>query len=548
MKNNKSIDGLVTRSAKLSAAQAASALHTKNTPTSRTVISRSKLAEAKEESLMAHHEQSIEDFLKPVTAFDFNEQSGELTEAKEPIKKMKDSKDNSDELKFKKTKKSKKSQKPTHKKRRIIISIIIAVLVIAGGFAAWFFIWGNDIIARITGGQGNLLDFLSETYEPLKADENGRTNILAFGTSGYNMEGDEGSGVHDGAQLTDSIMLISLDQNTGDVAMLSLPRDLKVSSTCTATGKINEVYWCNNTNGDNESAGASALMNEVGVILGVDIQYYAHINWGSLEEIVDALDGITVVLDEDIEDYYYTGAVYKAGQEYHLNGEEAVGLSRARHGTESGDFSRGASQQKILIGIKDKVLTKHFSIGELLNFASTLGDNLRTNFSVAEMKTFAHLSSSFDFNNMRQLSLIKPKMLVTTSEINGISYVVPSAGVGNYGAIQKYVSDMLSNDPRAYEDYSILVLNGSGESGVAGTEQLTLEEEKYQNIYTNDAPDGDYTEHYTLYALTDEAPGTKKLLEEKYQTTAKSKDELPAGISNLYDFVIIIGPETTANE
>ena len=538
MKNNKSIDGLVPRSAKNSGAMSASALHSKATSPRRNV---SGVIPVK---VNKTHEQTVDDFLKPVKAFDFDEQSGELTEAKEPIKQMKEKDSDLDLKKAKSGKKAKKTKKPGSKKRRIIISVVSAILVIILGLGAALLIWGNDILARITGGQGNLFDFFSESYDPLKADDNGRTNILAFGTSGFDMEGTEyNGGVHDGAQLTDSIMLISLDQNTGDIAMLSLPRDLKASPTCTATGKINEVYWCNNMNNDNEEAGATALMAEVGTILGVDIQYYAHLNWGSLENIVDALDGITVTLDEDISDYYYTGAVYKAGVEYTLTGEQAIALSRARHGTENGDFSRGASQQKILIGIKDKVLSKHFSIGDLLSFASTLGDNLRTNFSVAEMKTLAHLSSSFDFNSMRQLSLIEPNHLVTNGNINGISYVLPSAGAGNYSAIQTYVANMLSNDPRGYEDYSILVLNGSGQPGVASTEQTTLKEDKYQNIYTDDAPRGDY-DHYTLYALTDTAPGVKKLLEEKYNTTAKSIDELPTGISKTHDFVIIVGPES----
>ena len=542
MKENKSIDGLVTRSAKLSAARAASALHTKAVTSTRTTQSHTdnETTQTTIPVKTPNHEQTVDDFLKPVTAFDFDEQSGELTKAKEPIKKMKKP-ENTEPT----DKKLKKIKKPKSKKRRIILSIVSAIIVIVIGVAAWLFIWGNDILARITGGQGTIFDLFTETYDPLKTDTNGRTNVLAFGTSGYDMEGSEGDNVHDGAQLTDSIMLISLDQNTGDVAMLSLPRDLKASPTCTSTGKINEVYWCNNPNDNNEEAGAVALMSEVGSILGVDIQYYAHLNWGSLENIVNALGGITVVLDEDINDYYYTGVNYKAGVEYVLNGEQAVALSRARHGTENGDFSRGASQQKILIGIKDQVLNKKFSINEIINFASTLGDNLRTNFSVNEMKSLAHLSSTFDFDNMRQISLIEPKRLVTTGTINGISYVYPSAGVGNYGAIQDYVDDMLSNDPRGYEEYDILVLNGSGELGVAGAEQTTLKNDKYQNISTGDAPNGEYTEHYTLYALTDTAPGTKKLLEEKYHTTAKSADELPTGINKNYDFVIIIGPEST---
>lgn len=473
-----------------------------------------------------------EDFLKPTQVFDFDEQSGELKAAQKPTES-------------KPTKKSKKQKKPMSKKRKIItwVALIIVLLLIGG--AIWLILWGNDIIAKITGGQGTVFDLFVETYEPLKTDENGRTNILAFGTSGFDMSGEEYGGVHDGAQLTDSIMVISLDQATGDVAMLSLPRDLRASPTCTATGKINEVYWCNNMDGENEQAGAEALMTEVGDILGIDFQYYAHLNWGSLESIVDTIGGINIILDEDINDYYYTGSVYEAGTEYTINGIQAVALSRARHGTTSGDFSRGASQQKILIGIKDKVLEKGLSITDLLGLASTLGDNLRTNFSVDEMKTLAHLASSFDFNNMRQISLIEPDPLMTTGTINGISYVLPSAGVGNYNAIQKYITKMFSSDPRSYEDYTILVLNATETPGLASTEKSTLEEAGYNNIYVDDAPVGEYSEDYTVYSLTDTAPGTKKLLEEKYQTTAKSTTELPANIPADYNFVIIVNPDNS---
>ena len=360
------------------------------------------------------------------------------------------------------------------------------------------------------------------------------------------MDGEEGNGVHDGAQLTDSIMVISLDQETGDIAMLSLPRDLKASPTCTATGKINEVYWCNNMDGDNESAGANALMEEVNRILGIDFQYYAHLNWGSLIQIVDALGGITVTLDEDISDYYYTGAVFEAGKEYTINGDQALGLARARHGTESGDFSRGASQQKILVGIKDKVIEKGLSITDIINLASALGDNLRTNFSIDEIKTLAHLSSELDFNSIRQVSLIEPEILMTTGTINGISYVLPVGGAGYYTRIQDYVAKMFSSDPRNYEDYTIIVLNASETPGIAASEKTSLEEDGYSNIETGDTTMEDTSEEYILYSLTDTAPGVKKLLEEKYNTTSKTAEELPQTIPHEYDFIIIINntPET----
>ncbi|MBR3329544.1 LCP family protein [Candidatus Saccharibacteria bacterium] len=552
MNKNKSIDGLSVRSPKKSATSSlktssktkSTAIKSKTTKNSTkpkvkkvpVVDSNPTTPEKPTPSIDNTQTSSVEDFLKPVQAFNFDETTGELKAADPSTTKS------SPKI---------KAKKPKSKKRKVIIITIIIIVLILAGLITGFILWGNDIIAKITGGQGNVFDLLSfteETYEPLKTDENGRTNILAFGTSGYNMEGEEGNGIHDGAQLTDSIMVISLNQDNGDVAMLSLPRDLKTSPICTATGKINEIYWCNNMNGDNEQAGAEALMTEVSDILGLDFQYYAHVNWGSLVQVVDILDGITITLDEDISDYYWTGAVFKAGVEYTINGEEALGLARARHGTTGGDFSRGASQQKILIGIKDKVSEKNLSLTEIIDLASTIGDNLRTNFSVEEIKTLAHLASDFDFDSIRQISLLEPNPLMTTGSINDISYVLPSAGVGNYGSIQKYITKAFSSDPRVYEDYAILVLNGTETPGLASTEKTTLEKENFDNIYIDDAPTSEYADRYTLYALTDSAPGVKKLLEEKYSQTAKTIDELPEDIPENYDFVIIVGSNDTSSE
>ena len=470
-----------------------------------------------------------EDFLKPIQAFDFDETSGELKVSSSPIEAPSH---------------KKRKSKPVNQKKKIIIRIIIAVVSILIIALIVFILYINGIIAKITNNQGNFFDLFSETYVPLKTDENGRTNILAFGTSGYDMAGTEGEGTHDGAQLTDSIMVISLNQETGDVAMLSLPRDLKISSTCTGTGKINEVYWCNNTEGDNELAGANALIDEVSHILDIDFQYYAHINWGSLVQIVDALDGINVTLDEDVHDYY----IFDAGVEYHLNGEDTLRLARTRYGTAHGDFSRGASQQKILIGIKNRIFEKNLSLPDIINLANTLGDNLRVNLSVDEIKTLAHLTSSFDFNNMRQVSLIEPENYMTTDTINGISYVLPLDGEGNYNSIIAFIKKAFSNDPKEYENPSILVLNSTETPGLATTEQSTLEQEGYTNVYVDDYLGESLTEKYLIYDLTGKKPGTKKLLEEKYQTTAHSREELPAGIETECDFVIIIGNQKTSEE
>ncbi|MBQ2695607.1 LCP family protein [Candidatus Saccharibacteria bacterium] len=504
-------------------------------------------------------EQAVADFLSPVQAFNFDTENDKLTESEESIADMKTNhhsdqdapltkKEAKKQAKLAKKQAKKASKKKPSKTRRIITTISLIIVLGIIGVVIWGIIHINDILARFNGGNVfDLFTFASETYDPLKTDENGRTNILAFGTEGYDMSGTVGDGTHDGAQLTDSIMLISLDQETGDIAMVSLPRDLKASPTCTATGKINEVYWCNNMDGDNESAGATALMEEVGNILGVDIQYYVHINWGSLTSIVDKLGGIEVTLDEDIADYYYTGAVYEAGTTYTLDGEQALGLARARHGTANGDFTRGTSQQKIIIGIKNKVQEQSLSISDLLDFANILGDNFRTDLTMNELKTLAHIASDFDLDSVRTVTLLDPENdinYMTTATINGISYVIPSAGVGNYYSIQEYVTKMFSSDPRNYEDASIIILNSTDTAGLASDERATLTEAGY-TITAIDGTIGNYTTKYTIYADQDQTPGTTKLLEEYYNTTANPISDLPSNAPQGYDIVIIIGSDST---
>ena len=515
--------------------------------------------EGLEAELFGANSEAHEDFLAPVESFDFGTDESEVSEGRveevdnEEVLAMKKSKK---ELKLeakaaekerKALAKSAKKKKKGHKVAKIILLIFLLLLVGAG---VAFYLWGDAILKKITGGEGNVWSAInavtSETYEPLKTDANGRTNILAYGTSGYDMDGTAGDGTHDGAQLTDSIMVISLDQSTGDIAMISLPRDLKAGYTCTATGKVNEVYWCANQSGTDEAAGAAALQAKIQEILGIDTQYYVHVNWGSLVTVVDILDGVTVTLDEDIEDYYWTGAVYEKGVEYTLNGEQALGLARARHGTKSGDFTRGASQQKILIALKDKIMTKGLGLTDAISLISALGDNVRTNVNMSEIKTAAHLAEEFDLNSIRQIPLVgEGTQYMVTADIGGISYVVPSAGVNNYSAIQEYVAHMLESNPLKREDATVAVLNGSGIVGAAAKEAEKLESEGYKITKVDDAPEGEYP--YTVEVEVYDAseglkPETKKLLEDYYGVELKPESSLPNGISGYgYDFLIILG-------
>lgn len=476
------------------------------------------------EKMDKKHKQTRSDFIKPVSGFDMD-----LSE--EEIKKG----------------------QPKKKKiiKRVLIGLLVLILI--GGIVAYF--WGDAIIRKITGGRSGIGDLIgtviSDQYVDLKTDKNGRTNILAFGTSGWTME-DE---THDGAQLTDSIMAISIDKEAGDVAMISLPRDLYLGNTCTSTGKINEVYWCNNIDDTDEEGGAKALEEEVGRILGMDFQYYIHLNWGALVQIVDILGGITVTVDEDINDAGWTEIVMQAGVPTTLDGEQALGLARARHGTASGDFTRGNSQQKILIALKDKFTESNIGITDAIGLLNTLGDNVRMSFSMDEIKSIYNTVSTIDFSTMRSVSLLDQgdgTSLVTTTSFDpsglgyDVSFVVPAAGRYNYSDIQDYTKKQLSSDPIARENPRILILNGTGESGVASAEKSKLEADGFENIFVDDAPEG-YWEGIKVYDVTERAKGSLGKIAGKYGVATSPK--VPAEIEATgYDIVIIVGVDKPKEE
>lgn len=435
-------------------------------------------------------------------------------------------------------------RKKHHWGRNIAIASL-CLLVIGGGI---IYKWGDELIARLTGGNSGLWDAIHSMISdeiPFETDSNGRTNVLIFGTEGYNMNGDTAFGEHSGSQLTDSIMVVSLNQETKDVALLSLPRDLKVSMACSA-GKINEVFWCNNQDGTNEEAGAKALMRQVGDVLGINLQYYAHINWASLIDIIDTIGGITVTLDEDINDYGWTNAVAQAGVPMEVDGVRALGLARARHGTVGGDFTRGNTQQKIVEGIIDKILKQGIGATEAFNLLNILGDNLRSNFSTDNIKAGLRVLSGFNINNIRQVPLVDYNtntFYMTTATINDISYVIPSAGNNNYSEIQRYVKEMFENNPTTRERARIVVYNASGQYGIASAERERLQSDDYDVVSVGDAAIGDCLEKYCVFAAnTDNFPATASALAERYGVTVQGFEMLPEDIiPGETDFVIILG-------
>ncbi len=458
-------------------------------------------------------------------------------------------------LQQKALKRQNRMQRPKSRVKRVLKWLFILLLIAAlgvGGFVAY-----RAFIASGNVFEGNFFDLIQN--EPLKEDKNGRSNFLVFGTA----EDSEG-GTHSGGNLTDSIMVISVDQDKKDAYLISLPRDLWVryQETCTVgnQGKLNAVYFCASDDGIDEVAGAAALQAKAGEILGLDIQYYVHLNFTAVVEGIDAVGGVEVtietdnplgILDRNFDwkcNYTCFYVKYAQGETVLLDGERALALSRARnaqggYGLEGGNFDREKNQQKILKALREKAVSAGTltNVGKVTGLIDALGNNLRTNIQTKEIRTLMALGNEIASDSIIQLSLVEEEnFLVTTGSFNGQSIVRPVAGLLDYREIRDYVNKNVNASPITREAAKVVVLNGGRESGVAQTEADRLSELGFDILLVGNASDAVYDE-VEIYQLTDTKPASASSLAQTFGVTVKTSQP-PVSVVGEAEFVIILGP------
>lgn len=443
-------------------------------------------------------------------------------------------------------------ERPRRKSTRIIKWVAISLLIIAvlvGGYLVL-----KTVLASNNIFQGNIFDIVKN--EPLKADQYGRSNFVIFGTA----EDDEG---HGGADLTDSIMVMSLDQDKKNVYMLSIPRDLWVAyeETCLVgnQGKINATYFCASNNGEDEAAGAAAMQAMAGKITGLDIQYYVHLNFSAVIQAVDAVGGVDVtietsdprgILDRNFDwkcnfTCYYVN--YKNGEVAHLDGERALALARARnaqggYGLPGGNFDREKNQQKIIKALREKALSAGTltNLGAVTGLIDALGQNLRTNIQTKEIRTLMDIGQTMSNDAIISLSLVEEdNELVTTGMFNGQSIVRPIAGLLDYSAIQDYVIKSVTAEAFVKEEPHITVLNGSETAGVAQIEADKLEIIGFMIDGVDNAPADTY-DRIEIFQINMDKKESAAKLKSIYGVELKTTAP-PVSVVGETDFLIIVG-------
>lgn len=485
--------------------------------------------------------------------------------------------DNPDEGRGKKRKSPEQRARRRKVIKRVLLLLFIIVVAVGGyvGVKA-LFASGNVL-------QGNVFDLVQHT--PLKMDENGRSNILVLGTS----EDDPG---HQGANLTDSMMIVSVDQNKKNAYMISIPRDLyvKYGMACNSgyAGKINEYYDCAH-DGDGVEEDRKALTKSadfVGKIFGLDIQYGVNVNYTVMRDLVNAVGGTITV---NIESRHPKGQMdsnfdWKCGVgdrkvsraevlrrcpprghyiDYPngpavLDAEHALYLAQARgdaaptYGFEQSNFDREKNQQKIVKAIREKAVSAGTlaDFGKVTSLIDALGNNLRTTFETKEFRTLIDLAKDTKSEDIKSISLIDGDTpIMGTGNVAGMSVVRPNAGTYDYSDLRALLKKKFSSDPVIREGATIAVYNGSGVAGVAQTEASKLEDKGYTVGAVANAPTDQYPA-YTIYQVGTGNTGTAAKLKQLYGVEI-TKTDPPVEVAEGTKFIVIVGSKpsgtTSAN-
>lgn len=376
-------------------------------------------------------------------------------------------------------------QNTVHKKKNFRKNISLFLLIIALtlvcflGFITWkaLFISKKINIEKIPKTSfvtdlKSAASLIVPTEHKLLAGENEeRINILMLGTAG---EKDAGK------NLTDTIMLMSIDTKNKKIALLSLPRDLYVQIPQTQSyTKINSIY----SYGLKNDLGIEPLKNVVEKITGINPNYYIIANYEGFKQIINDIGGINVINERDIYDTRYPGPNYsyetfELKKGFHtLNGEIALKYVRERHDDPQGDFGRAKRQQQVMQAVKNKIFSAQtflnvFKLNDILN---TIGDNIKTNISLEELENFLALSKQLDTQNINSVvadawkkdSLLK----VSHVQIGPTRMFILVPRIGNYSEIQELASTIFSNDAIkkrqqqiADENATITIINRSGDN------------------------------------------------------------------------------------
>ncbi len=413
---------------------------------------------------------------------------------------------------------------------------------------------------------------VASAERPLAGEQDDRVNILLLGMGGWG---------HDGPLLTDTIILLSVKPSTHEAALISVPRDLLVEIPGYGWRKVNAAHAL--PEADKPGSGATVAADVIGKTLGIHIAYWVRVDFRGFVQLVDQLGGVTVHVDRSFtdaeyptDDDLYQTVSFQAGDQK-MDGATALVYARSRHGSngEGSDFARSARQQKILLALKDKVLSADTlanpkRVSALLDLVTS---RVSTNIQPWEFLRFANVAKDIRADALAHLVIDdRPGGLLVPANVDGAFVLVPRGN--DFGLLAKAVSDVFAqqsattdnapgrtNGLAVAEPIRIELQNGTKVPGLAARVSDLLLGKGYTVANVSNATKQNY-ERTVIYDFSggryaDALQGLRTALNAEVSVTLPgwiASADVPSGITlsappprtKNVDFLIILGSSSVA--
>ncbi len=372
----------------------------------------------------------------------------------------------------------------------------------------------------------------------LKGEAEGRINVLLLG---------QGGAKHDGPFLTDTIIVVSVDSNTKQVALLSVPRDLAVPIPGYGVRKVNSA----NAYGEQQAAGTGSTFaaRVVSETLGLEIPYYARLSFGGFARMINELGGVPLTVERSFTDAEYpteangyTSVSFQQGFQV-LSGERALEYVRSRHGTngEGSDFARSQRQQQLLLALKGKLLSPATILNPALSLRlyRLLTQSVETNLTAGEAVRLASLVREADLSHLitRVFDASPAGLLHEVIGIDGAYLLLPNAL--DFSQLKAATAAVFDQGTVAAEGARLAIENGTDKPGLAEATNQALGVQGLSAARVANAERSNYPRTIIYDYSGGKKPLTRGLLEAALGASAIELE--PAGQD--VDFRIILGAD-----
>jgi LCP family protein required for cell wall assembly len=392
----------------------------------------------------------------------------------------------------------------------LYLLIIVGVLFVSSSFGV---ITSSEHLAKTFGNVslwGQIKHLMGSEDKKIAGQEEDRINVLLLGIGGED---------HDGPYLTDTNIIASFKPSTKQVALISIPRDLLVPVPNYGWQRINSA----DSFGEkiNPGRGGELTARVVSEIFNLPIHYYVRIDFAGFKQIIDDLGGINIEVENTLDDpmypvkgkematttQRYEHLVIKQGWQ-HMDGDLALKYVRSRHaiGIEGSDFARSKRQQKVLMAVKEKVLSfstlaNPYKVSRVME---TLSQHLATNFQVWEALALFNLGKDVKEENItRRVLDDSPDGPLYSAVLEDGAFVLrPKAG--NFSQLQFIASNIFNTETKETDIVKpkiIEIKNGTKINGLAFRTSQYLESFGYRVVKMANAPTQDY-QKTVVYNLT----------------------------------------------